>query len=56
MRTEKCCMEQGHLNQFRRVLSDLEAIFDSGCPENSLQMSENESKLTQKKLVRKDAH
>ena len=35
MRAAKCSMEQGHSDLFTCVLSDLESIFDLGCPENS---------------------
>ena len=46
MRAAKCCMEQGHSDQFGCVLSDLESIFELGCPEKK-------SKLTQKSLTEK---
>ncbi len=35
MRAAKCCTEQGHSDLFTYVLTDLESIFDLGCPENS---------------------
>ena len=37
MRAVKRFMEQGHSDMFTFVLSDLESIFDLGCPENSQQ-------------------
>ena len=46
MHAAKCCMEQGHSDQFGCVLSDLESIFDLGCPEKK-------SKLTHTKKTKK---
>ena len=52
MRTAKCCMEQGIYDHFGCDLSDSEAIFCPGCPENSQKVPE----IAEIDADQKDAH
>ena len=50
MRTAKCCIEQGIHDHFGCDLSDSEAIFCPGCPENSQKVLKSPKLMQTKKM------